>query len=798
MTDEKTVHTSWIWLDRIPDQAINYYADFYRVIHVGHLGGLWSLRISVDSNFAAWLNGAYIGSGQYSDFPDDRTFSTIDLTPLIQQGQNELAIQVYYCGVDNSSYIPGGAGLWYELDKDGEVVVRSDSQTMSRLSKQYTSETTTRMTPQRGFTFHYAALPGPTWQMPEHVCDEAWTAPQVITCNQQPRPRPVKMLDTSESVAGVVVAQGLLQRGSSKNVSVQMQRDFLSARHPWELFENQSPTSKLVSGSVTLVSDRLEGSDGFYLVYDLGREVCGFLNLCLSASDSCVIDTSVGEHLDDLRVRSSVGGRCFASRYVACEGKQSFTHWHHRYAGRYIQVHITGLRGELRLERVGLVAAKYSVEEVGRFESPDSLANNVWRTSIQTLRLCMYEHYEDCPWREQALYANDMRNQMLSGFYVFGDHNFPRASLELLRKSIGIDGYTTLCAPMRSAYTIPGFTMAWLLSVCDYYLFGGDDGYIHQVLPDIKRMMGCFQSTLVNDALPCPRGDGYWHFYDWASGLDGSDPAEANGLNLVEGIRFDAPLNALWLMAVRAVGKVSEYIGDHTYAAECRSLVENSAAAIHNLFFDNAEGCYRTYVGDSASPHFAELTQALMLLTGTGDKALSNSLRQRLISGDHLLVTTTLSQSLYKYEAVLQDPALGPAVWSAIMDRWSPMLLKGASSFWETEQGGWDFHHAGSLCHGWSAIPAYFFGAYGLGIKPIEPGYRRVLVNPVFDLEHLRGCIPTPMGEIALQLNREGERWSLQISHPEGIDVVVDPERISVVSAETLDRGHDQTQATQA
>ena len=33
--------------------------------------------------------------------------------------------------------------------------------------------------------------------------------------------------------------------------------------------------------------------------------------------------------------------------------------------------------------------------------------SDIWRTSARTLRLCMYEHYEDCPWREQAMYAND-------------------------------------------------------------------------------------------------------------------------------------------------------------------------------------------------------------------------------------------------------------------------------------------------------------------------------------------------------------------------------------------------------
>ena len=46
------------------------------------------------------------------------------------------------------------------------------------------------------------------------------------------------------------------------------------------------------------------------------------------------------------------------------------------------------------------------------------------------------------------------------------------------------------------------------------------------------------------------------------------------------------------------------------------------------------------------------------------------------------------------------------------------MLFSGATSFWETAAGADDFGKAGSLCHGWSAIPIYFYYRYLLGIIP--------------------------------------------------------------------------------
>ena len=37
------------------------------------------------------------------------------------------------------------------------------------------------------------------------------------------------------------------------------------------------------------------------------------------------------------------------------------------------------------------------------------------------------------------------------------------------------------------------------------------------------------------------------------------------------------------------------------------------------------------------------------------------------------------------------------------------MLDAGATTVWETADGAAAFDNAGSLCHGWSAIPVYYY-----------------------------------------------------------------------------------------
>ncbi len=781
--------TSWVWPSTPNAAAPNQYADFRVPLHVDQLPRHAQLRICVDTNFVAWVNGQMVGTGQFSDFPDDRTYSTIDITTALTAGDNVLAIQAHYCGVQHASYIPGDAGLWFEVETDGVVIARSDASTLGRTSPHYTTAHTSRVTIQRGFTFCFQANSQSRWLVADYATTSEWS-PVVLTHSQQiPRPRPLKMLNTDERLAGVIVAQGLLKHGignsgsehrDNQSIAAQMQHDFLSARRPWELFEGAEASNLPLRGPVTIHANKLNCADGAYVLYDLEREECGFIDLQLHCESGCVIDIAVGEHVDDLRVRANIGGRNFASRYIASAGIQTFTHWHHRYAGRYLQIHITKLTGALRLDHVGFAVASYPVHEIGRYEENDQLLNRIWITARKTLRLCMFEHYEDCPLREQALYANDGRNQMLSGYYLFNDYDFPRESLDLLHRTTEEDGYQHLCAPAILDITIPSFTMTWMLALRDYLLYTGDAEYCKRVFPQVKQMLACYESTLDHQLLPCPTGKRYWHFYDWAPGLDGTQASDCTQFACIDHTRFDAPLNALWVMALRAIAQVATYIDDRETATHYQAVAGDASMAIHQAFFESKSDRYRTYLNDDANPHFSELTQAMMVLANVGDASTRQAVTRRLANNDHGMVPATLSQSLYKYEAILQCDALADVVRIDMLEKWSSMLLAGATSFWETQRGGWDFHHAGSLCHGWSGTPAYFLGAYGLGIKPIEPGFRRVSIHPVFNFDHAQGIVPTPLGQIAISLQRSGDRYHAQITAPNDVEFVYDHDRITI------------------
>ena len=70
------------------------------------------------------------------------------------------------------------------------------------------------------------------------------------------------------------------------------------------------------------------------------------------------------------------------------------------------------------------------------------------------------------------------------------------------------------------------------------------------------------------------------------------------------------------------------------------------------------------------------------------------------------------------------------AVLEEIADVWGKMLFAGADTLWEVEDGAAAFEDAGSLCHGWSAVPVYLLYKYYLGYEPTAPGFREYRLQP--------------------------------------------------------------------
>lgn len=697
----------WIWLPSGED--VNQYVDFRHIFTLKGNEKNVSLLISADSRYSAFINGRELTASQFADYPDKKVFDTVDITNLVHPGENTVAVLGYFQGEDSSTYRKGEAGLIFAVETGGTVVAASCGETKCRVSREYKSGEVERFSRQLSFSFHYNAAENDGWREETYRPGPDWAPARETGAEPELIPRPIFPLNRGEPRSCRLTAQGIFfdPRIPEEQCGEKMQRSALCFRSPsdWGLPENPAG---LPDKSGLWLEDG--DGDGLYLVLDLGREESGLFHLDIEMPEPARILAGFGEHLDDLRVRAGVGGRQFAAVYDAKTGRQTFTYALKRVGCRYVQLHIYA--HSAKIFYAGVLPVAYPVKYRKSFHCSDALHNRIFEVCRRTLELCMHEHYEDCPWREQAMYAMDSGIQMLCGYYVFDNPEFAASGLRLLALGMREDGLLELCAPARVKITIPCFSLSFISALREYVEASGDVSLGRELLPVADKILRLFLKRRgANGLTPCFTEPGYWNFYEWGEGLDGG--AIIRDRSIPE--TYDAPLNGMLSLALDDAAGLYRLLGNES-AAE-RILIEkdrlNRACA---AFWDDERGMYATYLVDGKRMHFCELSQAIFVCAGVAGGAVTDSILEKLANPQCGLIPITLGSRIFKYEALMRRPEVyGRWVMDDVARIWGGMLFAGATSFWETETGAWDFERAGSLCHGWSAVPIYLYYRYVLG-----------------------------------------------------------------------------------
>ncbi len=429
-------------------------------------------------------------------------------------------------------------------------------------------------------------------------------------------------------------------------------------------------------------------------IYDLGRETAGYLSLKVKCTQESEFKVAYGEHIEDGNVRYIIGKRDFSFDFEANEGEQSFIQYFVMVAGRYFEIFAPDT---VEVVSIGLEQYMYPFEERS-VEISGHLDRRIYDTCIRTLRLSTNYHYEDCPWREQALYVLDSKNQMLCGYYGFKDYDFQRANLVFMSKGKREDGLLELTYPAVNTPAIPFFSIMYPVLVLEYIEYTGDISILSEVMPTIKGIMDCFTKNIGSNNLisnfPLP----YWNFFEWSEGNIGY-------LNKDDSENTHILINLAYVFAGRSWKKLCELAKSDDFNCCFDGVLE----AVNKNFFNSNTGLFKTSLkGDEI---YSQLINSFALLVGLGDDRTVRAVKE--CDG---LVPATLSMLGYVYDALLEKDYENNKdfVLSDIREKYGYMLNKGATSFWETIDGAEAFSKAGSLCHGWSAMPVYYFHKLGV------------------------------------------------------------------------------------
>ena len=455
---------------------------------------------------------------------------------------------------------------------------------------------------------------------------------------------------------------------------------------------HERPNDKLVLDT-PVQGKTILAEGGTHFLFDLGREEVGFLSIEADSGTEQELLIAYGEHLRGGKVARIIAGRDFSVTYKTKIGSNAYMNPFRRLGARYIEV---TAEQPLNSLSIALVPTLYPLTELP-FDAGNARRQKIYDVCVRTLRLCMHEHYEDCPWREQALYCMDSRNQMLAGYAAFGETRFPRSSLWLMAQDRRKDGLLSITFPHGGDLAIPSFSLHWFTEVEEYVRYSGDTDFAREIWEKLNSVLAVFTERLREGLCPAFGGTNHWNFYEWSDGLSGS-------LSKAQKEEPDLLINCLLIRAIEEMNVLSAKTGLPVTAGADTDAIRDAI----RWTFRTADGLYEDFAG---SAHKSELGLALAVLAGVPSAEEAAAICGVLTRADNGLVPVTLSMKCFVYDALLQTDTGKYAPWVlADIDRvWGRMIDAGATSVWETEKGAADFGGAGSLCHGWSATPVYYY-----------------------------------------------------------------------------------------
>ncbi|HVO42917.1 MAG TPA: family 78 glycoside hydrolase catalytic domain, partial [Aggregatilineales bacterium] len=557
-----------------------------------------------------------------------------------------------------------------------------------------------------------------------------------------------------------------------------------------------------------------------HIVVDFGREMIGYIKLDIDAAAGSIIDGNFFEGIDDTGIFWTRNLRN-TFRYTCREGRQVFTS-HYRRGFRFGSFTFRNLKRPLRIRHIQNLLSTYPVEAQGRFACSDETLAKIWHVGAYTVQLCMLDTYVDCPAYEQVFWVGDARNSALVNAVAFGAYDLTDRCVRLTGASLA-DELKLVIPPylqaMRTHITtshtvsgwfdeIPMWTFLWIWMAWEQYWNTGDARALADYYADVKECLRrCAMFLTDRDLFDIPD---VWNLVDWAAqDLERDGEVISNTVLMAQSLDLAANMAEILghadeavqhaALAKRLRDAVNQYGWSDKYQGYVDTVRDEYAYRRHKLLCAQRSVKAETFDAFQAKQRISEPTNTLALLCDAVPKERRDAVMKFVLAakeGKFIGSSPWMAQFgnpdqvvpvgspwfLFFTLQTLFEENLASDALQILREQWNKILEKGATTFWETFPGLLSEHWSRSLCHGWSAAPAYFLSTQVLGVQPTAAGYRRIRIAPQpFNLRWASGSVPTPLGLVTVdwRINESG-RMEIAYSAPEGCDVeVVEPAAVA-------------------
>ena len=755
----KLESAEWIWISR---QEANTYCYARKIFDMAGTVLRANLRIVVDSRYQVWLNGRYIGQGPVPFRRPWLCVDTFEVQDLLLSGENVLCVLAHFIGQPTETYTPGRAGILAQLDiecADGSSwSLGSDETWRVKLSEAWEKEVP-RRTWATGFCEFYDARHEPVGWTSLGFDDSQWSSahpveqgelhllPRIVPPLEEIFVSPVKLVGAWQAGGSAPGAE--IEPGLTEFLDVEPLNSLKPAqiaRLESELFGPEPCVLELSSGR------------GLVLTLDFGAEIVGHPEFEIEAPPGGEIDVCGAELLRHGRPWCYRKRGLYASRYLTRSGRQVWRTF--GWTGlRYLHIVLRGFDEPVILHCVGVWRRQARLVERGSFRCNDDKLNCIWEIGCHTIRVGSQEVQVDCPTREQAVFWADHIWTGLWMIYLSGDSSFLKHMLLSAGHVQRADGQLPAAIFCGLDYSggLPfyDFTLIMLWGVWEYYWHTGDRILARHLLPVMEKALQWYRqrlgpSGLIEfDAVAAQEASQGMLFIDHP-GM-GWHNCPHPGLDR-RGI--SAGLNLFYLKALTAYTKLTRTLEQPAVFSE--EEIKSLKQKIHQAFWDPGQAVYvDALIESKPSNQVSQQINALAIVGGVCPAERARGILTKVLDpDDKSLCRCTPYFWLYMFQA-MSLAGMHPEMLEVIRKYWGAMVEAGATTWWETFLGD----ERDSLCHPYSSVPNYVFGAEILGVKPASPGFANTRVCPRCDLiPQAEGVIPLPGGEVEIG-------WMAKSSH---------------------------------
>lgn len=578
--------------------------------------GISKIKISAADSYKLYVNG------QLSSFGPARSavgyFRTDELCTELNVGKNVISALVCSYGVGTYSHALQEPFFLCDVEADGKKYTASDFKVYSFDIRVQNVE---RYSFQRGFAEYYIQ----SLDTRAYLTEPEKNLKQLTLTNAKERThldRGVCMPRFDLTAEAIHKSCGTVSYDVGKSVFQSRFIDGISdtfwgyERH--ELSECTTDYVSRLSFSKSSSKSKYISANGYGL-FDLGRNVSGYLTLKLEATENAeiyvIFDELLqdGDHVDFSRLDCAN-----VIKWELSQGSYSLESYE-PYDARYVQVIVRS--GSISLDCVGMHLYENNSAYNLDFDCNDAEVNMIVRAAKNTLAQNGVDLFMDCPSRERSGWINDVFFTRHAAEILTGSTDIERNTLENFalcpQMSELPDGMIPMCYPAahQNGEYIPNCAIWYAIIACEYCIKTNDLKFADLIKRQVYGIIDFFKKyeneySLLEDL-------DSWIFVEWS---------EANSQEFVRGVNF--PTNMMYMIMLDSAARL---FGDGELLQKSVRIKQQVAKLSYNgeFFEDN-----RTR-GDGgkllATGHISEACQYHAFYFGIADRETYPELYGKLV-----------------------------------------------------------------------------------------------------------------------------------------------------------------------